>query len=90
MIKMFMPKFLNSLPQPPRNNPRLARSTNTNFKTRFHQQCDYLLGFQTPKRISDSIFKGNGQETNQIQRMIYMKHQHLHTIKKWTSWWRPI
>jgi len=56
---MFMPKFLNSLPQPPRNNPRLPHPTNKKFKTRFHQQCDYLLGFQTPKRISDSIFKRN-------------------------------
>jgi hypothetical protein len=52
-----MTKFLNSLPQPPRNNPWLTHPTNKIFKTRFHQQCDYLLGFQTPKRISDSIFK---------------------------------
>jgi len=35
MIKMFMPKFLNSLPQPPRNNPWPTHLTNQNFRTRF-------------------------------------------------------
>ncbi len=56
MIKMFMSKFLNNLPQPPRNNPWLPHSTNKKYKTRFHQQCDSLLRFQTPKKINDSIF----------------------------------
>ncbi len=57
MIKMFMLKFLNSLPQPLGNNPWLAHLTNQNFKTRFHRQCNYLLRYQAPKKRSNSILK---------------------------------
>ncbi len=31
--------------------------TNRNFRTRFHQHCDYLLGFQAPKKINNSILE---------------------------------
>ncbi len=52
-----MSKFLSNLPQSPRDNPLLAHPTNQNFKTRFHQQCDYLLGFQLLKKINNSILE---------------------------------
>jgi hypothetical protein len=51
---MFIPEFLNSLPQTPRNNPRPIDPTNKNFKTRIHYQYDYLLGFQMSKKVNDS------------------------------------
>jgi hypothetical protein len=54
---MFMPKILNNLPQPPKNNPWPTHSTNWNFKTRFHWQWNYLLGFQAPKKINNSILE---------------------------------
>jgi hypothetical protein len=57
MIKMFMLKFFINLPQPFGNNPWPTHPTNRNFKTRFHQQCDYLLGFQAPKKINNSILE---------------------------------
>jgi hypothetical protein len=53
-IKMFMLDFLNNLPQ---SHPWPAHSTNKKFRTRFHRQCNYLLGFQAPKNISDSILE---------------------------------
>jgi hypothetical protein len=73
-IKMFIPESLSNLPQPPRDDPWLAYLINRNFKTGFHRQCDYLLGCQAFKKISDSIFLKYGEETIQMQRMIHMKH----------------
>jgi len=52
-----MPKLMNNLQQPPRDNPWLAHPTNRYFRTRFHQQCNYMLGFQVPKKINDSILE---------------------------------
>ncbi len=43
IIKMFMPEFLSSLPQPPKDNPWPTHLMNQNFRPRFHQQCNYLL-----------------------------------------------
>jgi len=57
MIKIFIPKFLNILPQPPRDNPWPKNPTNKNFKTWFHRQCYYFLGFQASRKIRDSILK---------------------------------
>ncbi len=48
MIKMLILKFLSNLPQPLRDNPWLGNPTNINFKTQFHQQCDY---FTTTKGV---------------------------------------
>ncbi len=31
--------------------------TNQNFRTRFHWQCDYLLGFQVPQKKNNSILE---------------------------------
>jgi hypothetical protein len=90
MIKMFIPQFLSSLPQPTWNNPWLTHPANINFKTRFHWQCDYLLKSMHPKEKWFNLFFLNGQETIQMQRMIHVKHQFLHITRKWTSWWRPI
>jgi hypothetical protein len=36
VIKMFIPKFLRSLPQPLGDNPWPTHPTNRNFRTRFH------------------------------------------------------
>jgi len=54
---MFIPKFLSSLPQPPIDNPWPKDLTNNYFKTQFHGQCDYLLGFQTSRKISDLVLE---------------------------------
>jgi hypothetical protein len=55
MIKMFIPMFLSTLPQPLKGNPWLVDSTHQNFKTRiFHRQCDYMLGFQLSKKKPQS------------------------------------
>jgi hypothetical protein len=45
MICMFDKDFLNSLLQPPINNPCPAHLTNRNYKTRLLRQFDYLLRF---------------------------------------------
>ncbi len=57
VIKMFISKFLNNLPQPLGNNPWPKDPTNKNFKTQFHQQCDYLLGFQVFSKIKDLVLE---------------------------------
>jgi hypothetical protein len=56
---MFKPEFLNSLQQPFGDNPSLADLTNRNFKTWFHWQCNYLSGFNVPKKINNSILENN-------------------------------
>jgi hypothetical protein len=51
MIRMFIPMFLSSLPQPFKGNPWLVNSTHQNFRTQiFHHQCDYMLKFQSSKK----------------------------------------
>jgi hypothetical protein len=45
VIKIFLPKFLNGLRQPLKNNPWPTHPMNKNFRTQFHQHCDYLFGF---------------------------------------------
>jgi hypothetical protein len=56
---MFCPEFLNSLWQPPRNNPWPTHSTNQNYRMQSHKQCDYMLWFQAEKRISESFLLQN-------------------------------
>jgi hypothetical protein len=58
MIKMFKSEFMCNLQQPPRDNPWPTNPTNINFKTQFHRQCVYFLGFNAPKR-KKSILKKN-------------------------------
>lgn len=43
---MFILEFLNSLPEPSRDNPWPMEPINQNYKIRFQEQCDYLLGFE--------------------------------------------
>jgi len=54
---MFILEFLSNLPQPLGDNPWSINLINRNFRTQFHRQCAYLLGFQKPKKIDDSILK---------------------------------
>lgn len=48
---MFCSKFLNNLWQPLRNNALPTHSTNQNYRTWFHNQYDYLFGFQGERTI---------------------------------------
>jgi hypothetical protein len=52
---MFDENFLNSLLQPPRNNPWPTHSTNRNYKTQLLRQSNYLLGFMFPNKYSLEI-----------------------------------
>jgi len=52
------------LPLPLGDDPWSIDLINRNFKTQFHQQCDYLLGFQEPKKIGDSILKKKWPRNN--------------------------
>ncbi len=55
VICMFDENFLNSLLQPPRNNPWPTHSTNRNYKTQLLRQSNYLLGFMFPNKYSLEI-----------------------------------
>jgi hypothetical protein len=54
---MLIKNFLSNLPYSLGDNPWRKDSINKNFITRFHRQCDYLLGFQVSRKISDSILE---------------------------------
>ncbi len=54
---MFILKFLNSLPQPPKDNPWPTNSISKKFRTQCHCQCNYLVGFQASRKINDSILE---------------------------------
>ncbi len=52
---MFCSKFLNNLWQPPKDNPWPSQPMNQNYRTWFQRLCDYMLGFQVERKISESI-----------------------------------
>ncbi len=95
MICMFDKDFLNSLLQPPKNNPCPAHSTNQNYKTRLLRQFDYLLRFvflnkysldmainnKWPKKQSDP--KKNEYESNTC--LLQAKRCNGATSESWLS-----
>ncbi len=79
VIKMFTPKVLNKLRQPPRDNPWLAHPMNKKFRIQFQQQCDYLFRFQMLKKINESILLKNwlrnesneDDDAQEIPKLVY-------------------
>ncbi len=56
---------MSNFQQPLADNPWPTHLTNRNFRTRFHQQCNYLLGFNAPqKKKKKSIEKKNWPRNN--------------------------
>ncbi len=64
MIKMFSSKFISNLPQPHGNNPWIEVPKNKNFKTRFHRQCDYLLGSQASRKRNNLVLRRRWPRNN--------------------------
>jgi len=54
---MFISEFLSTLLKPLKDNPWPQDLTKKNFRIWFHQQCDYLLGFQASKKINDLVLE---------------------------------
>ncbi len=86
IICMFMPKFLDGLPQPLGNNPWPTLLTNWNYRTCFFKQCDYLLGILSECSffIESEVCQNWPNVENQILLTTHTKCWSSNTIERMT------